>query len=187
MFGMTGATGASGASRASGATGTTGRLVLESALAHGQRPIVAGRDAAAVRALADRHGLESAIVSLDDRAGLEAALGRSSRVLHTAGPFSRTAAAMLDACLATATPYLDMSGEVDVVAATLAHDEAARRHHHCREGQHLAEELNRVPRSDRMHSPYFRPFKTPPPSWAGSWGTDGGRGRRWRPMQAELN
>lgn len=111
-----------------GATGTTGRLVVERALAHGQRPIVAGRDAVAVQALADQYGLESAIVSLDDRAGLEAALRRSSRVLHTAGPFSRTAASMLDACLATATPYLDMSGEVDSVAATLAHDEAARRH-----------------------------------------------------------
>src|SRR5262245_31607495 len=85
-----------------GATGTTGRLVVERALAHGQRPIVAGRDAAGVRALAAQHGLESAVVSLDDRAGLEAVLRRSSRVLHTAGPFSRTAASMLDACLATA-------------------------------------------------------------------------------------
>ncbi len=110
-----------------GATGTTGRLVVESGLAHGQRPILAGRDAAGVRALADHHGLEAAVVSLDDRAGLEAALRRSSRVLHTAGPFSRTAASMLDACLATATPYLDLSGEVESVAATLALDEAARR------------------------------------------------------------
>jgi saccharopine dehydrogenase (NAD+, L-lysine-forming) len=109
-----------------GATGTTGRLVVESALAHGQRPILAGRDAAGVRALADRHGLEAAAVSLDDRAGLEAVLRRSSRVLHTAGPFARTATAMLDACLATATPYLDVSGEVDSLAATLARDEAAR-------------------------------------------------------------
>jgi len=109
-----------------GATGTTGRLVVASALAHGQRPILAGRDAAAVRALADHHGLEAAVVSLDDHAGLEAVLRRSSRVLHAAGPFVRTAASMLDACLATATPYLDMSGEVDSVAATLAHDDAAR-------------------------------------------------------------
>src|SRR5262245_55464362 len=103
-----------------GATGTTGRLVVESALAHGQRPILGGRDAAGVRALANQYGLEAAVVSLDDRAGLEAALRRSSRVLHIAGPFARTAARMLDACLATGTPYLDMSGEVESVAATLA-------------------------------------------------------------------
>jgi short subunit dehydrogenase-like uncharacterized protein len=109
-----------------GATGTTGRLVVERALAHGQRPVLAGRDAAGVRALAERHGLEAATVSLDDRAGLEAVLQRSSRVLHAAGPFARTAGPMLDACLATATPYLDLSGEVESVAATLALDGAAR-------------------------------------------------------------
>jgi short subunit dehydrogenase-like uncharacterized protein len=110
-----------------GATGTTGRLVVERALAHGQRPILAGRDAAAVRALAAQHGLEAAVVALDDRAGLEAALLRSSRVLHAAGPFVRTAAPMREACLATATPYLDLSGEVESVASTLALDDAARK------------------------------------------------------------
>jgi short subunit dehydrogenase-like uncharacterized protein len=110
-----------------GATGTTGRLVVQSALAHGQRPILAGRDAAGVRALADHHGLEAAVVPLDDRAGLEALLRRSSRVLHAAGPFVRTAAPVLEACLATATPYLDLSGEVESVAATLALDDAARK------------------------------------------------------------
>jgi len=109
-----------------GATGTTGRLVVESALAHGQRPILAGRDATAVRALAVRHGLEAAVVSLDDRAGLDAAVRRASRVLHVAGPFVRTAPGMIDACLTTATPYLDMSGEVESIAATLARDDAAR-------------------------------------------------------------
>jgi short subunit dehydrogenase-like uncharacterized protein len=110
-----------------GANGVTGRLVLASALAQGERPIVAGRDASGVRALAERHGLEPAVVSLDDRPALEALLRRSSRVLHTAGPFARTSAPMLDACLATATPYLDMSGELDAVAATLARDAEARR------------------------------------------------------------
>jgi len=109
-----------------GATGTTGRLVVEAALAHGQRPILAGRDAAGLHALAGRHGLEAAVVSLDDRTGLEAALRRASRVLHAAGPYGRTAGPMRAACLATATPYLDLSGEVESVAATLALDDAAR-------------------------------------------------------------
>jgi short subunit dehydrogenase-like uncharacterized protein len=110
-----------------GANGVTGQLVLAAALEHGERPLVAGRDAAGVRALAERHGLEPAIVSLDDRRGLEALLSRSSRVLHTAGPFTRTAAPMVDACLATATPYLDVSGELDSLAAILARDADARR------------------------------------------------------------
>src|SRR4030095_4806799 len=72
-----------------GANGVTGRLVLAAALEQGQRPVVAGRDAAGGRALAEREGLESAVVSLDDRPALEALLRRSSRVLHTAGPFTR--------------------------------------------------------------------------------------------------
>src|SRR5512147_2884694 len=110
-----------------GANGVTGRLVLASALGQGQRPIVAGRDTSGVHALAERHGLEPAVISLDDRPALESLLHRSSRVLHTAGPFARTAAPMLDACLATATPYLDISGELDAVAATLARDAEARR------------------------------------------------------------
>lgn len=110
-----------------GANGVTGRLALASALAQGQHPIVAARDASSVRALAERAGLESAVVSLDDRPALESLLRRSSCVLHTAGPFARTAAPMLDACLATTTPYLDISGELDAVAATLARDAEARR------------------------------------------------------------
>jgi saccharopine dehydrogenase (NAD+, L-lysine-forming) len=110
-----------------GANGVTGRLVLAAALEQGQRPVVAGRDACGVRALAERHGLEPAVVSLDDRPALEALLRRSSRVLHTAGPFTRTAAPMLDACLATATPYIDLGGELDAVAATLSRDAEARR------------------------------------------------------------
>lgn len=109
-----------------GANGVTGRWVLDTALEQGQRPIVAGRDASGVRALAERHGLEPAVVSLDDRPALERLLRRSSRVLHTAGPFNRTAAPMLDACLASATPYVDISGELDVVRATLARDAEAR-------------------------------------------------------------
>ncbi len=110
-----------------GANGVTGRLVLAAALEQGQRPLVAGRDAVGVRALAEQHGLEPAIVSLDDRSALEGLLRRSSRILHTAGPFTRTAAPMLDACLATGTPYLDVSGELDSVAAILARDADARR------------------------------------------------------------
>jgi short subunit dehydrogenase-like uncharacterized protein len=110
-----------------GANGVTGQMVLAAALAAGQRPIIAGRDGAAVRALAARHGLEAAVVSLDDRLALEALLRRSSRVLHTAGPFPRTAPPMIDACLATATPYVDITGEVDALAATLARDAEARR------------------------------------------------------------
>src|SRR4051812_42377516 len=103
-----------------GANGATGRLVLAAALAQGQRPIVAGRDPVGIRALAERHGLEWAVVPLPHQPAREALLRRFPRVLHPGGPSARRAPPMLDACLATATPYLDLSGEVDSMVATLA-------------------------------------------------------------------
>ena len=60
-----------------GVTGYTGRLVLEECLAWGLRPVLAGRDAAAVRALADPHGLAWRAASLDDATALDAALAGS--------------------------------------------------------------------------------------------------------------
>jgi len=44
----------------------------------------------------------------------------ATAVLHCAGPFTRTAAPMVEACLRTGTHYLDITGEIDVFEA--AHD-----------------------------------------------------------------
>jgi short subunit dehydrogenase-like uncharacterized protein len=47
-------------------------------------------------------------------------------VLHCAGPFSATAAPMIDACLATGAHYLDITGEIDVFELAARHGAAAR-------------------------------------------------------------
>jgi short subunit dehydrogenase-like uncharacterized protein len=47
-------------------------------------------------------------------------------VLHCAGPFSTTAAPMMQACLAAGTHYLDITGEIPVFEAAHALDAAAR-------------------------------------------------------------
>ncbi len=47
-------------------------------------------------------------------------------VLNAAGPFATIAAPLLDACLATGTHYLDITGESDAIEATAALDAAAR-------------------------------------------------------------
>jgi short subunit dehydrogenase-like uncharacterized protein len=108
-----------------GAGGVTGSLVLAEALRRGHRPIVAGRDRS-IHALGEAHGLESVAVPLEDAAGLQALLRRGSRVLHVAGPYTVTAAPMLDACMATRTPYLDVDGELGSFAGALARDAEAR-------------------------------------------------------------
>lgn len=108
-----------------GPAGVTGRLVVEEALRRGHRPLLAGRGES-VHRMACAYGLEACVVSLDQRDALHALLRRASRVLLVAGPFADTAEPMLAACLATSTPYLDMSGEVDSVLALLRLDAAAK-------------------------------------------------------------
>jgi len=108
-----------------GATGYTGQLVARLAVARGERPILAGRRGPAVAALAADLGLDHRVVDLADPAALRAALADVAVVAHCAGPFVDTSAPMVDACLATGTHYVDITGELDVFEALYArHDEA---------------------------------------------------------------
>ncbi|MDJ0652741.1 MAG: saccharopine dehydrogenase NADP-binding domain-containing protein [Xanthomonadales bacterium] len=94
-----------------GANGYTGRLAAERARDTGMSPILAGRNAGAVEALANELGLESRVFSLDEAADR---LEDVSTVLHCAGPFSATARPMMEACLQSKTHYLDITGEISV-------------------------------------------------------------------------
>ena len=97
-----------------GANGYTGRLAAREAVARGMQPVLAGRNATEIRALAGELGLESKLFALDDAAELRRAIAGSRLVLHCAGPFSATAAPMMDACLAEGVHYLDITGEIAV-------------------------------------------------------------------------
>lgn len=103
-----------------GATGYTGELVAAHALAQGLRPILAGRDATKIRRLAEPLGLDWRVAALDDAAALRDMLADVALVLHLAGPFSATSQPMVEACLATATHYVDISGEISVLEAVAA-------------------------------------------------------------------
>ncbi len=109
-----------------GATGYTGLLVVGECLAQGMRPVVAGRGAAAVRALAERHGLEWRAAPLDDAMALDRLLAGATVVIHCAGPFSRTSRPMADACLRNRVHYLDITGEIAVFETLAARDAEAR-------------------------------------------------------------
>jgi short subunit dehydrogenase-like uncharacterized protein len=98
-----------------GANGYTGRLIAHEAKRRGMTPILAGRSADALRALAAETGFPLRVFALDAdslRSGLEGI----DLVLHCAGPFSATAAPMLEGCLAHRVHYLDITGEIDVFA-----------------------------------------------------------------------
>ncbi|NKF23944.1 saccharopine dehydrogenase family protein [Solimonas marina] len=97
-----------------GANGYTGELIAREAVQRGERPVLAGRSAGKLEALASELGLEHRVFSLDDRSGLAGGLMGIDLVLHCAGPFSATSAPMIEACLAAKAHYLDITGEISV-------------------------------------------------------------------------
>jgi len=110
-----------------GANGYTGRLIVEAALREGLRPVVAGRRREAVEPLAAEWGLNSLCFSLDDAASSAHLLGPYAAMILAAGPFSKTSAPALEACLRAGTAYLDITGEVDVFEAVFARDADAKK------------------------------------------------------------
>lgn len=109
-----------------GATGYTGRLVAAKLAEAGVPLLLAGRNAEALRGLAEPLGLPWTAFDLGDAQRLDGALKDADVVLHAAGPFAQTAAPMLAACLRTRTHYLDLSGEWPTFADAMSHDAAAR-------------------------------------------------------------
>lgn len=109
-----------------GANGYTGRLILERALGAGLRPVAAGRNRDAIASLAREHSVEHRVFELHETAALERALGEVPVVVHAAGPFSRTAQPMAEACVRTGTHYIDITGEIGVFERLHAEDARAR-------------------------------------------------------------
>jgi short subunit dehydrogenase-like uncharacterized protein len=105
-----------------GANGYTGELLAEEAVRSGMRPILAGRNEQKVAPIAERLGTPMRIFDLSDPDAVERALEDVELVLLAAGPFSRTSAPVVDACLRTKTHYLDITGEVAVFEAVHARD-----------------------------------------------------------------
>src|SRR3954453_21051301 len=110
-----------------GANGYTGELIAREAVARGMRPTLAGRRRGPIEALAKELDCPAVVFALDDHTALVNALQEKSAVLNCAGPFSQTARAMMQGCLATHVHYLDITGEIDVFeVARSVHDKAAR-------------------------------------------------------------
>src|SRR5260370_21012248 len=109
-----------------GANGYTGALTARMAAARGQRPILAGRNAREVERLGRELGLPSRVFALDDPRKVDAGLEGVTVVLPCAGPFSRTAKPMAEACLRTQVHYLDITGEAEVFESLAARNAEAR-------------------------------------------------------------
>jgi short subunit dehydrogenase-like uncharacterized protein len=109
-----------------GATGFTGTLIARLAPAYGLGPILGGRDAAKLGALAAELGLQHRAFSLTDASRVRAALEGVSAVLNCAGPFIHTYRPMVDACMVQRVHYTDVTGEIDVFEALAVRDAEAK-------------------------------------------------------------
>jgi short subunit dehydrogenase-like uncharacterized protein len=111
-----------------GATGYTGRMMVETAVADGMNPVLAGRNPVAVQALAEEYGLDWRSFELTDSEATREGIRGCRAVLHCAGPFSSTSQPMIKACLKEHVHYLDITGEIPVFAnAHRQSDKASRR------------------------------------------------------------
>ncbi|CAN5623119.1 saccharopine dehydrogenase NADP-binding domain-containing protein [soil metagenome] len=109
-----------------GANGYTGELITRFAAERNLKPILAGRNEAKIKELADKFKLDFRVFSLDETDKLNAALRETEFVLHCAGPFSLTSDRMVEACLRNKKHYTDITGEIAVFEAMAARDGQAK-------------------------------------------------------------
>ena len=111
-----------------GATGYTGRLIAQELTAHGAAPVLAGRNAASLTALATEvGGADTAVADVADPDSVRALLGRGDVLVTTVGPFLRYGEPALTAALAAGAHYFDSTGEGPFIRTVFDHDEQARR------------------------------------------------------------
>ena len=120
-----------------GASGYTGRLVAEHlakryGLGGPVKWAMAGRSAAKLAEVRDEIGApkDTPLITAeaDDPASLDAMVRRTKAIITTVGPYQLYGDALVAACAAAGTDYLDLCGEVNWMAKVIAaHDATARR------------------------------------------------------------
>ncbi|MER7790184.1 saccharopine dehydrogenase NADP-binding domain-containing protein [Streptomyces sp. NPDC097640] len=105
-----------------GAYGHTGRFVVAQLRDRGFVPVLSGRDADKLRALAaSESGPAPRPASVDDPASLDRALAGAAAVINCAGPFATTAVPVIEAALRAGIPYVDVAAEIEANVDTFAH------------------------------------------------------------------
>lgn len=102
-----------------GAYGHTGRFVVSELRRRGWTPVLSGRDAVKLSALADAHsGLQVRVATVEEPDSLDRAISGAAAVINCAGPFLDTAEPVLSAALRAGIHYLDVAAEQVVVLST---------------------------------------------------------------------
>lgn len=109
-----------------GSYGYTGNLIAELSLQQGLQPVLGGRDKEKLVHQANALNLDYRVFDVNRLDQAENALREFIAVIHCAGPFWHTYKNMAQACLATNTHYLDITGEVMVIEQLMAMNEQAK-------------------------------------------------------------
>ncbi|MGH6812638.1 MAG: saccharopine dehydrogenase family protein [Methylocella sp.] len=109
-----------------GANGYTGELIAREAKRQGATPVLAGRSVAKIVALASKLTLPSKAFHLEAPTTIAEALRGVRLLLNCAGPFSKTADALMRGCIAAKAHYLDITGEIDVLEGAHRFDAEAK-------------------------------------------------------------
>jgi NAD(P)-dependent dehydrogenase (short-subunit alcohol dehydrogenase family) len=99
-----------------GAAGHTGRFVVDELLRRGLTPVVAGRSAERLAAVAAYTALDHRVADIDDPGLLRDALAGVGAVINCAGPFLDTAVPLARAAVDVGAHYLDVTAEQPAVA-----------------------------------------------------------------------
>ncbi|MEI7581475.1 saccharopine dehydrogenase NADP-binding domain-containing protein [Runella sp.] len=97
-----------------GASGFTGALIVDLAVKKGLKPVITGRSEAKIQSIAEKYGLDYLVFGLTNKDEIVKNLEKFPLVLNCAGPFTRTAKPLVEACLVSKTHYLDITGEIEV-------------------------------------------------------------------------
>lgn len=109
-----------------GTNGYSGELIAKQANTQNLTPVIAGRNSETIQALAKELDLQYQIFDLAETGAVAEHLKDIDVVLNCAGPFSKTAKIMIDACLLSKTHYLDITGEIAIFELAKSFDQQAR-------------------------------------------------------------
>jgi short subunit dehydrogenase-like uncharacterized protein len=100
-----------------GATGYTGDLTARALVDRGAKPVLAGRDAARLDALASElgGGLETKVADVTLPDTLRELVGKGDVLVSTVGPFAKLGEPAVEAAIAAGAHYLDSTGEAGFI------------------------------------------------------------------------
>ena len=105
-----------------GATGYTGRLVAERLAGAGERPVLAGRSAERLSAMAERlGGLEWAQADVSRPDSVTALVAEGDVLVSTVGPFAKWGEPAVQAAIAKQATYIDSTGEPRFIRRVFEH------------------------------------------------------------------